>query len=265
MTQHKKLRNKKKDKAKQKYEKYGKYTNRSIRINQKMTSKTKDNNNLIENNLNKDIPESSNNIDMLFDDIKQMGPLINDDCGPDEHVSEWQRRKAFIKKYSWAVPSKEAILEMVEFIGTDRCVETGAGSGLWSHLLQQCGADVIPTDNKFKDWDHYYSDVETLSDVDALKKYGDRNVLFLCWSTTDPVDQFRGDKIIYIGEEAYGCTAGEPNEDDWELVKKVNIPIWCGLRDYLGFYVRKPKILSKYWLPFGMAFIIFACNIINLL
>jgi len=216
------------------------------------------------------LAKSSNNIDILFDtlfdNINQDGPKITNeqDDWDDEFENEWIRRRLFIEKYSWAVPSKEAYFEMVKFIDNDRCVETGAGSGLWSHLLQLCGVDIVPTDSKFSDWSTYYTDVEKLYDVDALEKYNDRNVLFLCWSTTDPVSHFTGNKIIYVGEERNGCTSGEPDENEWELVKTIKIPNWVGLHDYLGLYVRKPQKLSKKFLMMmGIAFVVSLCGFLT--
>lgn len=265
---HEKLRTKKKDKKKKTYEKYGKYNNKYIRINQqKMTSKlTNDNLTCSETNDNV-LPKSSNNIDILFDtlfdNIERDGPnkKINDDnWDHDEFQNEWERRRLYIEKYSWAVPSKEAYFEMIRFIDNDRCVETGAGSGLWSHLLQLCGVDIVPTDNKFSDWSTYYTEVEKLDDIDALEKYNDRNVLFLCWSTTDPVSHFAGNKIIYVGEELFGCTSGEPNEDEWELVKRINIPVWVGLHDYLGLYVRKSQLPKKLLMLGGIVSFVSLCG-----
>jgi hypothetical protein len=188
-------------------------------------------------------------IDILFEQIKKDGP--NKDAvmphfrDPDYRQKldmcsiEHERRDLFVNKYSWAVPSKEAIQKMVTFIGTDKCVETGAGSGLWSHLLQLSGVDIIATDDKSEKCKSYYTTVEKLTDIEAITKYQDRNVLFLCWSRTDPVPRFTGNKVIYIGESESGCTDGIPNETEWKLQEQVQIPCWWGVHDYLELYVRK--------------------------
>jgi hypothetical protein len=159
------------------------------------------------------------------------------------HHSEktWNARKDFIKNFSWAIPSREAIQEITNFWGQDFGIEIGAGSGLWSHLLQLKGVNVIPTDTKEEEsnFSREYTIIEQLEANETIKKYSDANVLFLCWSRVDPISNFKGDKIVYIGEDEGGCTNGIPNNDDWELIKIIAIPTWFGMRDFLALYTRR--------------------------
>ena len=60
----------------------------------------------------------------------------------DGYVDEHKRRDAFITKYSFAVPPPEVIQRIAAFIGQDRLLEVGAGSGLWAQLLHDAGVDV---------------------------------------------------------------------------------------------------------------------------
>ena len=57
------------------------------------------------------------------------------------------------------------------------------------------------------------------------------------------LEAFAGDKIIYIGEGAYGCTGCDRFhallDKEWERVGEVDIPQWSGLHDYLSLFVRK--------------------------
>ena len=199
--------------------------------------------NYFENLLSIFFKKMQSNLDRLFHNIKKEGPLLKDD-DPNailEFQEEWQRRELFVKKYSWAVPSKEVINKIVEFIDNDKCLETGSGAGLWAYLLQQYNVDIIATDKKTTVYNYYYTDVETLSDKDAMEKYNGKNTLLVCWSVTNPTTSFKGNKIVYIGDrrKEYGCTDGEPDENEWELVEKVQLSNWIYIRDFLAFYRRK--------------------------
>lgn len=100
------------------------------------------------------------------------------------------------------------------------------------------GIRIIPTDNKSENYSHFYCSVEQLSDLDAIQKY-DCPILFLCWSRTNPTGKFKGNKIIYIGEDGDGCTNGLPNDQDWKLIEKIPMLNWGTQDDFLGLFVRK--------------------------
>jgi hypothetical protein len=148
------------------------------------------------------------------------------------------QRDKFVPMYSWAIPSKDAINQIAEFWGQDLGIETGAGSGLWSHLLQLRGVNVKPTDTK-SEYKKEYIEIEQLNAEEAIDKYSDANVLFLCWSRVNPTKKFKGNKIVYIGEDEYGCTDGIPSKDEWELTKTIKIPQWPYTHDFVYLYVRK--------------------------
>jgi len=59
----------------------------------------------------------------------------------------------------------------------------------------------------------------------------------------ESLKKFKGNKLIFIGEDADGCTGcgkffGLLNSK-WNLVKEVEIPQWMGLHDALFLYSRK--------------------------
>lgn len=162
--------------------------------------------------------------------------LHNDDF---DFLNSWVQRKKFTSQYSWAIPEEKAIHKLVEFIGQDKCLEVGAGSGLWSKLLELNGVDIVATDIGNEKFTKSFTIIKTLSAQEAVKTYKDRNVLFLCWSRVDPTQEFTGDKIIYIGEEEGGCTNGIPDESIWKRVGEVSIPQWEGIHDAIYLYKRK--------------------------
>jgi hypothetical protein len=151
----------------------------------------------------------------------------------------FKKRQKFIETYSWAIPSKEAIKLIAEFWDQDLGIETGAGSGLWAYLLRSIGVNVIPTDTKEEKFDKEYTNIKKLNADDAIKQYSNANVLFLCWSRVNPTNDFKGNKIVYIGENEGGCTAGTPNENEWQLVQTIAIPKWFFVHDCVYLYVRK--------------------------
>jgi len=165
------------------------------------------------------------------------------------------RRFGFIHKYSWAIPTKEAILEIKNYIGKEKVLEVCAGTGLWSYLLQKEGVDILatdtyeeteyisdyPYDSRILQAEKKFTTVEKLEAIEAIKKHSDRSILFICWSRMDPLEHFKGTKIVYVGEQENGCTGGYPGlyKDVWENVKTVDIPNWVGLKDKVYFFERK--------------------------
>lgn len=178
-------------------------------------------------------------MDKIFSEIEKIVPKSKEHKDYMYAYDEFIRRDMFTKSFSWAIPTKEVINKITEFIGSDHCVETGCGSGLWAKLLQLNGVNIVPTDNMSETYEKYYTDIENISDDKAMEKYGDFPVLFLCWSRTYPNDKFRGNKIVYIGEDEYGCTNGFPDEKVWEEVERIDIPQWFGIRDFCALYVRR--------------------------
>lgn len=207
-------------------------------------------------------------------EIKRLLPDV-DDYGLDYHTRNRDRRDEFTKKYSWAIPTVEA-LEVIGKYGP--LVEVGAGTGYWAYELRKRGVTIDAYDkypangidwteeemeaygyrhnprHPNKNW--YHRGAESWTEVlqgtpDILKTYSREWNLFLCWPPyKDDMAMYalgyhRGDYICYVGEDHYGC-----NGDKWfwrllqrmyEEVETVCIPQWPGIHDYVNIYKRKGR------------------------
>ena len=211
----------------------------------------------------------------LFDEVAEHGPsdqrkrwglawLIH-------YVREIGRRRRFMKRYSWAVPTPTAIGQVGDFVGDRHLLEIGAGNGLWAHLLSAYGVSVTATDDY--SWAAPPPGVKTrvpsgfpvepgrifpVEQVDALaavKKYADHQALLLCWPPYDKpmafraLTAFQGDGVVYVGDA--GCSADESFHDElkrhWQLHDVVQIPTWPGIHDAVYLYGRK----VERWKPSG--------------
>ena len=174
----------------------------------------------------------------------------------DPLLLSFHKRNFFTRNYSWSIPSKTAINEIINFVGNDAVLEIASGHGIWAKLLQESNVNVKPTDyiSSPKRKDHisnkaYDIDIEDLSANDAIQKYKNFNVLMMSWPPyAEPMahqalKNFNGNKLIFIGEGEGGCT-GDDNffkelNQNWNLIKEVDIPQWPYIHDYLYLYNRK--------------------------
>lgn len=195
--------------------------------------------------------------------IEENGPkLVEDDDEEEESMEaiydELGRKDHFQNTFSWAYPSKQAQDEICDFVNTQndttesqKILEVGSGQGLWAKLLNLRNLNVTATDNfsSHCNFEQMFSHVENLSADQAVAKYNDHQILMLIWPpyakpmAYQTLLKFKGDKVIYIGEGNGGCTADnyfhKELDDNWELVKYVDIPTWYCLRDSLFLYKRK--------------------------
>lgn len=160
-------------------------------------------------------------------------------------------KTTFTKECGFSVPSKEAIQDMKTFIGEDKCLEVGAGRGLWARLLQDEGVVVKATDATIPD--NCFCKVEQLDARAAIENNRDFKTLLISWWPEDdqevwwgagdtpynPSHLFTGDQIIYIGEAIGGCTGGMPNLKEWRTEKEITIPQLRGNNDVMLFFTRK--------------------------
>ena len=169
----------------------------------------------------------------------------------------------FRSKYSYAIPSKEAIHAILQFADEDLILEVGAGRGLWAKLLNDLHGKpvVFPTDAHTLDTNLYFrggenwTPIEIIQSVDAIEKYKNCNVLFSVWPSYDEswigdaLVAFRGKKFVYIGEGVDGCTGGKnlfsELAENWELVGTHVIPTWVGMHDKIWFYTRKNSSVKE--------------------
>lgn len=74
------------------------------------------------------------------------------------------------------------------------------------------------------------------------------HALMLCWPPMSSMAEtalrrYRGDRVIYIGEDGYGCTGSDGFrallEDHWEQTATYEIPQWQGVHDAVYVYRRR--------------------------
>jgi hypothetical protein len=156
------------------------------------------------------------------------------------------------RKYSWAVPTEEALTTIAGH-SPRGVVEIGAGGGYWAMLLRERGVDVVaydPDPSGLQCYSRYYRDGTVWSSVEvgdhaAAANHPDRT-LMLCWPESGedwPAAAVRahgGSTVVYIGQP--GVTG---NDDLHRLLNAefvvtglVGLPQWMGLEDDLSVYTR---------------------------
>lgn len=184
-------------------------------------------------------------------------PLVGRD-DPRVWSRRFASRRRLVGEYAWAIPNERALAAIAAL---SPIVEVGAGGGYWAHLLRQRGADVAAYDPATSHL--YVADGSgqrvglaprrewggvRASDHRAVAAFEHRTML-LVWPAWDgwasaALALFRGERVAYVGEDAYGATA-EPAffellDRDFELEAVIEIPQWVGLRDSLSIWRRRP-------------------------
>ena len=167
------------------------------------------------------------------------------------NFNDWDQRYEFVDKYSWAIPSEEALNSIAKFVGNDIVLEIGAGLGYWAKLLQDKNINIIPTDSFDEKWfnkNPSHTKIFKYNAIDAIQKFQEASVLFICWPphkntmAFDAIKVWNGSKLIYIGEGKFGCNAtdGFFNELDekWSIREKIYIPQYFQMYDDLTLYER---------------------------
>ena len=171
------------------------------------------------------------------------------------YKSPFEDRSKWCKKYSWAVPSMEA-LDRIAALGP--IIEIGAGTGYWAYLLRELGVDVKAFDvappgavNVKNGW---HDGAETWTKVcrggPERAAYEAHRTLFLCWPPYDTpmayhaLKCYRGNTLVYIGEDSYGCTGDEAFHDllyrEWDR-EWFSIPSYESIHDGMQICTRKIK------------------------
>ena len=142
-------------------------------------------------------------------------------------------------RYSWAVPTAEAIAAIAAY--NVPVVDFGAGAGYWSMLLAEAGVDVVAYD----DWSwgrplKLWHPVET-GGVESLDGHSDRAMLLVYPPNDSPMAidaliTWGGDLLFFVGEP-YRVTATPAFFDalaaGWHLERRVDLPNWRGKLDEL--------------------------------
>lgn len=186
---------------------------------------------------------------------------------PDEWTRQMEDRRQLVCKYAWAIPD-QAALDTIARCGP--IVEIGAGTGYWAHLLRQMGVDVVaydlvpPRTERHHNYFHrrreplegwpvgrLYTEV-CRGGARTAGQHGSRT-LFLCWppygapmaaQALTAYMRAGGTRLVYVGESEGGCTANDQFyrllERDWGLFRRIPIPQWWGMHDYLWVYHMSP-------------------------
>lgn len=128
--------------------------------------------------------------------------------------------------------------------------EIGAGTGYWAYLLDQLGVNVLAYDkyldskNPYCEPDFWYP-VQRGNSNSLMPK---DNALMLCWPpyggymALNALRNYRGNTVIYIGEDWGGCCATKGFFQYLNKLYKethfVEIPQWYGMHDNMWIYQR---------------------------
>jgi hypothetical protein len=176
----------------------------------------------------------------------------------DDIEKAYTMRRVLVVKYSWAIPSNEAIAKAVE--SCPRIVEVGAGRGYWANLLAAAGAEVVayePTveGNQLNGNPWFacpqayglYFPVQRGDSTECAKH--PEHALFLCWPPyNDPMalralESYQGNQLLYVGEGAGGCCGDdafwEKIEREWREEWSCRVPRWPGMNDFMVLYSRQ--------------------------
>lgn len=135
-------------------------------------------------------------------------------------------REEIIGYCGYCLLSYHWIRPLSQWIGDKKCLEIMCGSGALSKSLQNCGVDIIATDDHSWDKEHAISwfvdawtNIEQRNAVEAIEQYG-RTVDFIicswpfksedCYNALHKMREVNPCAImIYIGEWCGGATASE--------------------------------------------------------
>lgn len=165
---------------------------------------------------------------------------------PSHLLNDFYFRDAWVKKFAWAVPSKDA--QIVIATGGP-VLEIGAGTGFWSLLLRRIGCDVLACDANphINDWCSFgWTDV-IKGGPEMAAAHPERS-LFLCWPpynetmAYDALSAYTGNKLYYVGEGYGGCTADDAFHEllnEWSRRLVIPLPQFRGIRDHLFVFERR--------------------------
>lgn len=201
------------------------------------------------------MPSSMQSVDDLWQQIDGASPKNGNGwslADVENWSAEHDRRNVFLNQFSFAVPGRTAIARIEEHVGQRKLIEAGAGSGLWSRLLSDAGVAVTAVDNDTfcgsvtVPVGRYYP-VKRGDAIRAVRAHRGHRALMLCWPDySSPMGErclmaFRGDRLIYIGEGAGGCTGNDRFHEllrGWRLCEHIPIQQWPGIHDEVALYER---------------------------
>lgn len=184
-------------------------------------------------------------------------------------------RDHWTRLFSWAIPTDEVIAEIAAM---SPVVEMGAGTGYWSRLLREAGADVVAYDvrpvfgNGWCSGAHFPvargTPLSLRQKDDHCRPLYRDHTLLVCWPPmssllSQALTEFPGNRCVVVGEGPGGCTGDDIghqmlgretyscdwDEDgerievpvapaQWRSVAEYDIPQWSGMHDYVEVFER---------------------------
>jgi hypothetical protein len=153
-------------------------------------------------------------------------------------------RRKLVWAFSWAVPSREAVEEIVRH---GPLIEIGAGTGYWAWLLGQAGAEVVAFDCTVGAPPHW-SEVKRGGPEQISQFPG--HTLFLCWPplgeplAEECLELYEGPILLSIGEKGDGARTGDARfrnhlKDRFIEEREIALSRWPGYSDSLTIYRRR--------------------------
>ena len=171
-----------------------------------------------------------------------------------DNFSGYLIRGEFVKSFSWVIPNIDFIIAIILFANEEEILSIASGTCLIEAFIEYLGGKIISTDPKISHFDSdsilFHKNFQKLNAVDAVKQ-NSTNVLFICWPSYcdkyafDALKEFKGNKLIYIGENSNGCNADQNFfdllDEEWGLINQIEIECWYTIHDRMEFYERKIK------------------------
>lgn len=183
----------------------------------------------------------------------RLGPNLTESGFKEDYLD----RHEYVCRYAWSVTDPGSV-QFVAAYSRMSLLDPMAGSGYWGYVLKQLGVDVASYDAApganvwHKDCALWVPVNQGYAEV-TVDKYPDR-VLFLSWppysepSAWRTLREFKGDRVIYIGEGEGGCTGDkdfhELLTEEWTEVASHTPIQWWGLHDDITVWERKPKVYA---------------------
>ena len=162
-------------------------------------------------------------------------------------------RHDYVGRFAWSITDPWSV-HFVAAYSRGAMVDPMAGTGYWAYVLGQLGVDVAcydssppPEDNKWHGGCALWVPVAQGYAECIVDKHPDR-VLFLAWppysesSAARTLREYRGDRVIYIGEGDSGCTGDDDFHDlldsEWHVVAWHTPIQWWGVHDEITVYER---------------------------
>ena len=199
---------------------------------------------------------SEKNFNMCFELLSEFSPpkIHDDEITYEERISDLMMFD-YVKYFSWSIFDLDTISRIAAFIGDKKCLEVGAGNGLFAALLRAVSPslDIVATDNfssHGSDPAKCFTRVEHFDAVDAVRHFKDVDLVILIWPSSgspmarNVLTEFEGKNIIYIGEGMSGCTADDDFhnllDEKWKNleIETPEFKNWNCIHDCIYFYER---------------------------